>query len=314
MKNPDHTNPSISVIIPCFNDDLNVKPLFDRLLDVFGDRKDIEFILIDDGSPDGTFERLRELNQLDKRFRVIKFTRNFGQRAALNAGLKHAGGEFIITMDSDLQNDPGDIEKLVAELRKGAEIVCGWRVQRYDAFIKRKLPSFLVNKVLSLLSGVWLHDFGCALNGFRREIALTALAISPSGFFLKSIACLLAKDIREVAVSHSPRMRGESAYNFRKLHSYFQFLISNLIETRLKLWGASWAGIPAVVLILVLGAYVLGHTISNGLRSGYDLILIFLILILEIQFAFLLKGMLNSKARKKNSIPSYEIEVVLSGE
>src|SRR5688500_18950102 len=151
---------AISVVIPVYNEEANVDELHARLAGVLGDG--VEFIFVDDGSSDKTCERLEDIARADGRVRLIRFRRNFGQTAALSAGIDHARGRIIVPMDGDLQNDPKDIPRLLAKLDEGYDVVSGWRVNRKDPLQKR-LPSMLANRMISWISGVKLHDYGCSL-------------------------------------------------------------------------------------------------------------------------------------------------------
>ncbi len=161
----------LSVIIPVRNEAQSIDDLHRELtaaLEAWG--RPYEIIVIDDGSTDDSFERLARAQMLDPRLRVIQFRRNFGQTAAFAAGFDHARGRYIVTSDGDLQNDPRDIPVLVDELERGADIVCGWRKDRKDAWLSRRLPSTIANGLISLVTGVHLHDYGCSLKAFRAEI------------------------------------------------------------------------------------------------------------------------------------------------
>lgn len=203
------------MIIPFYNDQANVQPLCQSLREVFRGDPRVEFILVDDGSTDGTLAELTAVHREDRRFKVVTLRRNAGQRLAVTAGIRLSSGAFIVTMDPDLENDPADIDRLIDQLRRGADIVGGWRMKRCDPLMRRRVPSMLANKILWLLTGTRLHDFGCALAAYRRSLTARVLDLSPSGVFAKSFACLLAENVVEIRVSYSLRVRGTSSYNFR---------------------------------------------------------------------------------------------------
>ena len=208
--------PALSIVIPLRDEEANVWPLHDELTGVL-DRVGLpyELILVDDGSTDATFARLREVHAADPRVRVIRFTRNFGQTAAFAAGFAAARGRLIVTSDGDLQNDPADIPRLL-ELAPGHDIVCGWRRQREDAFLTRQLPSITANWLLSRLSGVKLHDNGCSLKVFRAEV-VKALKLRPGMHrYLPAIASQLGDRVAEVVVNHRPRRFGRSKYGLSR--------------------------------------------------------------------------------------------------
>ena len=208
--------PDISIVIPLRDEELNVVPLHDELSGVLAKlRVAYEVILVDDGSADGTFGKLRELQARDPRVRVIKFTRNFGQTAAFAAGFAHARGRFIVTSDGDLQNDPADIPAMLT-LAESHDIVCGWRRRRQDSFLTRHLPSVIANWLLGLVSGVRLHDNGCSLKVFRAEV-VQPLKLKPGMHrYLPAIASQIGNRVAEIVVNHRPRRFGHSKYGLSR--------------------------------------------------------------------------------------------------
>jgi glycosyltransferase involved in cell wall biosynthesis len=212
----DSTSPELSIVIPLRDEEANVWPLHDELAGVL-ERvgRPYELILVDDGSADATFARLREVHAADPRSRVIRFTRNFGQTAAFAAGFAAARGRLIVTSDGDLQNDPADIPRLL-ELAPTHDIVCGWRRRREDAFLTRQLPSITANWLLSLITGVKLHDNGCSLKVFRAEV-VKPLKLRPGMHrYLPAIASQLGGGVAEVVVNHRPRRFGRSKYGLSR--------------------------------------------------------------------------------------------------
>ena len=203
----------ISVVIPAYNERENVEPLYRKLkevLDSLGD--EYEILFVDDGSTDGTFEVLRSIAERDRRVKVIKFKRNYGQTAAMYAGFDHAKGDVIITMDADLQNDPEDIPKLLEKIKEGYDIVSGWRKDRKDPLISRKIPSWIANWVISKVTGVELHDYGCTLKAYRSEIAKRYRLYGDMHRFLPALAKRFGARITEIPVNHRPRLYGRSKY------------------------------------------------------------------------------------------------------
>ena len=207
----------ISVVVPMRNESPNVRPLYDELiatLDVYG--RPFEIVAIDDGSTDDTFEQLAGLQARDPRVRVIRFRRNFGQTAAFAAGFAHARGEFIVTSDGDGQNDPRDIPAMVERARTGPDIVAGWRKDRKDAFISRRLPSMIANAIISFATGVKLHDYGCSLKVFRAEVVKSMRLYGEMHRFLPAIAAEQGVEIVEHEVNHRRRMHGQSKYGISR--------------------------------------------------------------------------------------------------
>jgi glycosyltransferase involved in cell wall biosynthesis len=205
----------ISVVIPVYNEQDNVGELHDRLSRVL-DQQDAEFIFVDDGSADETFPRLRDIAQRDKRVRVIRFRRNFGQTAALSAGIDHARGEIIVPMDGDLQNDPNDIPRMLAKLDEGYDVVSGWRKNRQDSF-QRRLPSIIANRLISWISGVRLHDYGCSLKAYRKDVIEDVRLYGEMHRFVPIYASWQGARVTEMVVEHHARTRGVSKYGFERI-------------------------------------------------------------------------------------------------
>lgn len=203
----------LSVVIPAYNEEENVPILYEKLkkvLDSLGE--DYEIIFVDDGSTDGTYQRLKQLAEKDSRLKVIKFKRNYGQTAAMSAGFEHAKGDVIITLDADLQNDPEDIPILLEKLKEGYHVVSGWRKDRKDPFLSRKLPSMVANWLISKITGVHLHDYGCTLKAYRAEMVKDLELFGDMHRFLPALTKRRGAKITEVVVRHHPRMFGRSKY------------------------------------------------------------------------------------------------------
>jgi glycosyltransferase involved in cell wall biosynthesis len=208
--------PEVSVVIPLRDEEENVVPLHGELTDVL-DQIDTSFeiILVDDGSTDRTFEELAGVQARDPRVKVIRFTRNFGQTAAFVAGFAEARGEYIITIDGDLQNDPRDIPDMLTLARR-KDIVSGWRRRRKDAFLTRHLPSAVANWLLGIVTGVRLHDNGCSLKVYRARV-VKPLKLRPGMHrYLPAIASQLGGRVAEVEVRHRSRQHGRSKYNLSR--------------------------------------------------------------------------------------------------
>ena len=211
------SDPEISVVVPMRNESPNVAELYAELTSVlaaFG--RSYEIIAIDDGSTDETFTLLAALQRKDRRLRVIRFRRNFGQTAAFAAGFAHARGLYIVTSDGDLQNDPRDIPGMVEIAERGTDIVAGWRKDRKDAFINRRLPSMIANAVISFSTGVKLHDYGCSLKVFRAEVVKGLKLYGEMHRFLPAIASEMGVSIVEKVVNHRARRHGRSKYGISR--------------------------------------------------------------------------------------------------
>ncbi len=207
----------ISIVIPVFNEEKNLKPLLDQIKDSM-ERMGVSFeiIFVDDGSTDGTFETLQELHRQDKSLKVIRFRKNFGQTAALSAGFDHSKGNIIITLDGDLQNDPADIPRLIEKLNEGYDIVSGWRHKRKDPFISRRLPSMIANKLISFITNVKLHDYGCSLKAFRKEVIKNIRLYGEMHRFIPAVASWIGISVAELKVNHKPRKQGKSKYGISR--------------------------------------------------------------------------------------------------
>lgn len=207
----------LSVVIPLLNEEENIPYLYDELNQAVGSlEEDYEYIFIDDGSTDRSLELLKELQQKDEHVVVVNFRKNFGQTAAMAAGFDYASGDIIVTMDADLQNDPKDIPMLLQKINEGNDVVTGWRFDRKDAFINRRLPSIIANKIISKTTGVNLHDYGCTLKAFRKEVIKNVKLYGEMHRFIPAIASGMGIDFTEVKVNHRPRRFGTSKYGISR--------------------------------------------------------------------------------------------------
>jgi glycosyltransferase involved in cell wall biosynthesis len=210
-------NPELTIVIPIRNEAPCLMELHAELTLTLGAwGRPYEVIVVDDGSTDDSFQILRQLQAVDDRLRVIRFRRNFGQTAAFAAGFDYARGRVIVTSDGDLQNDPRDIPALVAALDRGYDIACGWRKDRKDAFVSRRLPSMVANWVISRTTGVHLHDYGCSLKAFRAEIVKPLKLYGEMHRFLPAIASEQGVAITEQVVNHRARRHGTSKYGISR--------------------------------------------------------------------------------------------------
>ncbi len=232
--------PELSVVIPLRDEESNVLPLHAEFTSVLQSlARPYEVILIEDGSTDQTFARLCEVQRADPHVRVIRFTKNFGQTAAFAAGFAAARGQLIITADGDLQNDLSDIPRLI-ELAKSHDIVCGWRAERHDDLLTRRLPSMVANWLLGLVSGVRLHDNGCSLKVFRAEV-VKPLKLRPGMHrYLPALASQFGNRVAEVPVNHRPRRFGRSKYGLSRTFT----VVADLFRLRSVMRAAADPGGP----------------------------------------------------------------------
>jgi len=207
----------LSVIIPVYNEEENIPLLHASLSRVLQEQDfSYEVIYVDDGSTDGTFPQLQNLVMNDQHARAVRLRRNFGQTAAISAGVAHGKGEILVFMDGDLQNDPVDIPRLLARLNKGYDVVSGWRKNRKDAQLSRKLPSWIANRLISKVTGVYLHDYGCTLKAYRRDVFQHIRLYGEMHRFIPAYAALSGAAITEMEVSHHPRRFGVSKYGISR--------------------------------------------------------------------------------------------------
>ena len=209
--------PELSIVIPIRNEAPALRELHRELTDTLTRwGRSYEILAIDDGSTDNSFAILAELQNLDPRLRVIRFRRNFGQTAAFAAGFDYARGRLIVTTDGDGQNDPRDIPAMVELAERGHDIVCGWRKDRKDSFLSRQLPSMVANSLISVVTGVHLHDYGCSLKVFRAEVVKSMHLYGEMHRFLPAIASEQGVSIVEMVVNHRPRQHGRSNYGISR--------------------------------------------------------------------------------------------------
>jgi glycosyltransferase involved in cell wall biosynthesis len=259
----------VSVVIPIRNEAPCLEELHRELTAALrASGRSYEIIVIDDGSTDDSFEILARLQALDPDLRVIRFRRNFGQTAAFAAGFDHARGRVIVTFDGDLQNDPRDIAPMIDALERGFDIVCGWRKDRKDAFFSRRLPSVVANRIISMATGVRLHDYGCSLKAFRAEVVKPLKLYGEMHRFLPAIASEQGVAIREMPVNHRPRRHGASKYGIGRTIR----VILDLLTVKFLL---SYATRPLQIFGLIgLSMTALGALISGWLAyerlAGFD--------------------------------------------
>ena len=207
---------SVSIVIPVYEEEESLPHLYRSIKDVMDSLgRKYEIIFVDDGSKDGTFRVLESFQEKDPAVVVVSFRRNFGQTAAMAAGFEYAQGDIIITMDADLQNDPADIPRLLEKM-KGHDVVSGWRKKRQDKFISRRLPSMMANGLISRVTGVHLHDYGCTLKAYRKEVIKNVRLYGEMHRFIPAIASWVGASITEVETNHRPRKFGKSKYGISR--------------------------------------------------------------------------------------------------
>ena len=296
-------SPSLSLVVPVFNEEESLQVLHEEIARHVGSMGlPWEVIYVDDRSRDGSLDLLLELQAQDDHVRVLRFRRNFGQTAAMAAGFDHARGELVVTLDADLQNDPADIPRLVAELERGFDIVVGWRKRRQDGFVLRRLPSILANKLLSGLTGVRIHDTGCTLKVFRSELVRNLRIYAEQHRFLPMLAKESGARIGELVVNHRARRFGQSKYGLgRAYRVLIDLLTITMIASfsRRPLQYFAWMSAPflmATVVSVVAGLSGWGQAVDTvGWRSS---VLLTAGMLMLASVFFLLLGLLAELAVK----------------
>ncbi len=214
---PTGEAPEVSIFLPVYNEEPNLLPLHAKLDEALkGLDRSAEIVYVDDGSTDGSLKILREIAELDPRVRVVALRRNYGQTAAMAAGIDAASGRVLIPMDADLQNDPADITRLLKKLDEGYDVVSGWRKNRKDKMITRKIPSIMANRLISWIGGVPLHDYGCSLKAYRRESLQDVRLYGEMHRFIPIYASWAGARVTEIPVEHHARTMGKSKYGLSR--------------------------------------------------------------------------------------------------
>ena len=312
----------LSIVIPVFNEEENIEPLIreiDAVLMPSGQR--YEIIAVDDGSKDGTFAVLRGLLCQQKSLKAVRLKRNFGQTAALAAGLAYAEGEVIVLMDGDGQNDPADIPALLKKIADGNDLVAGWRHNRQDPFLNRRLPSMIANQLISWTTQVKLHDYGCTLKAMRKNLAKNLRLYGEMHRFIPAIAYERGAQIAELKVNHRPRLRGKSKYGLmRTLRVVLDLLTVKFL--------ASYSTRPAHVfgpigflsglVGFVIGLYLTVQKLVYGLPIGGRPLLLLAILLIFIGIQFVTMGLLGEMLARtyheSQNRPVYVVGEILGGD
>ncbi|MDX1613505.1 MAG: glycosyltransferase family 2 protein [Candidatus Promineifilaceae bacterium] len=262
----------LSVVIPVYNEAENLEPLAEEIVAALAGRSlRYEIVFVDDGSTDGSFQVLTALQQERGQIGAVRLRRNFGQTAAFAAGFDYAVGAIIVTMDADRQNDPADIPRLLDKLGEGYDVVNGWRQNRQDGFLLRRLPSRIANRLIARLSGVSLHDRGCSLRAFRAEVVRELRLYGEMHRFIPELANAAGFKMAEVAVNHRPRVAGQSKYGlsrtFRVLLDLMTIMFLRRYSARpMHLFGA--LGFVSGTVGVLLGLYLTGLKVWAGIQDG----------------------------------------------
>jgi len=256
-QSPGPSSPDLSVVAPLFNESENVRPLVDWILQALETYAGVfEVILVDDGSRDDTWTQIRAA-AADPRVRGLRLGRNVGQTAAMMAGFDHAHGRVVVSLDGDLQNDPRDIPALIAKLDEGYDLVCGWRRQRQDKLLLRKVPSWVANRLIRRLTGVPITDNGCSLKAYRRDLLNRISLYAEQHRFIPALSASVGARITEMPVRHHARRFGESKYGISRTVKVLVDLLTLKMITTFRsrpLVGFALAALPALGTALVFGA------------------------------------------------------------
>ena len=286
----------ISIVVPIYNEEESVGTLYEKIAKTMEKLPhEYEIIAVDDGSTDNTLEKLKELASKDKRLKVISFKRNYGQTAAMFAGFQHASGDVIITMDADLQNDPADIPLLLEKMEEGYDVVSGWRKDRKDPFFSRTLPSKIANYIISNVTGVHLHDYGCSLKAYKKDIAKNFRLYGDMHRFLPALAKGLGAKITEVPVSHHPRLYGKSKYGIGRTVRVILdiFLVKFLNEYINKpLYAFGGIGFTLFGLGFLTGLYLTYDKFVNHQEIGQRPLLFLTVLLIISGLQFISTGII----------------------
>jgi glycosyltransferase involved in cell wall biosynthesis len=287
----------LSVVVPVFNEEENLRNLVDEVLSTLSETGlNYELILVDDGSTDRTAILLKELASESPHSKVLLLRRNFGQTAAMAAGFDHAVGEVIVPMDGDLQNDPRDIPRLLAKLDEGYDVVSGWRKDRKDKFVSRRLPSLLANALISRMTDVSLHDYGCSLKAYRREVLSGVNLYGELHRFVPALASQFGAKVAEIPVNHRPRVAGTSKYGIdRTLRVVLDLITVKFLlkySTRpMQLFGR--LGVWTFLLAGMSGLTTLYMKVFEGLSMNRNPLMILTAFLLFSGVQFLVLGLVS---------------------
>jgi len=290
------SNPELSLFLPVLDEEENLVEMHAKIaaaLDALG--KSAEVIFVDDGSTDRSLQILKEIAAKDDRVRVISLRRNYGQTAAMSAGIDAARGEILIPMDADLQNDPADIARLLEKLDEGYDVVSGWRKNRQDKLISRKIPSQIANKIISWIGGVHLHDYGCSLKAYRREVLQDVRLYGEMHRFIPIYASWAGARVTEIPVDHHARTRGKSKYGIsRTIKVIFDLItIKFMAEYQTKpLYVFGGFGMISFLIAVIAGIWAVVLKLAYGTSFILTPLPIITVVMLAISVQFFLMGLL----------------------
>lgn len=308
---------ALSLVVPVFEEAGNLRPLHAAIVSALdGAGLPFECIYVDDGSTDSSAQELRELAEADQRVRVIRFVRNYGQTAALTAGIRHAKNPLLVTLDADLQNDPADIPAMLERLNEGFDVVCGWRKDRQDAALTRNFPSRVANALISRLSKVYLHDYGCTLRIYKREYIQGIPLYGEMHRFIPIYVTWAGAKLVEMPVRHHPRTIGQSKYGLGRIPKVLLDLttvkfLRDFYVTPIYFFG--WTGFGffglGLLTLMAAGGVALAGTLDLALILGASAVLMVMLGTVEITLGIIAEVLIRMHHDVRDR-PPYRIQRV----
>jgi len=308
----------VSVVAPLLNEQDNIEPLYEQITQALSGIYDYEVIFVDDGSTDAGFDILSQLQKADPRVRVIRFRKNFGQTAAMSAGFAHSRGNIIVAVDADLQNDPADIPQMIDKLNEGYDVVSGWRRKRYDKALTRRLPSKMANWLIAKITGVKLHDFGCTLKAYRRDVIAETRLYGEMHRFIPALASWSGDKICEMVVNHRPRTAGVAKYGLGRTFKVILDLITVkfLVSFSTKpIYIFGGLGMLTLLGAVLCGLIVLYQKFFSNFSINRNALFYLAVLLVTTSVQFILMGLLAEilvrTYHESQNRPTYVIKEIL---
>jgi glycosyltransferase involved in cell wall biosynthesis len=309
----------LTVVIPLFNEESNLEPLYKEIIAALSPTTlSYEVVAVDDGSFDGSLEKLAQIQKNDSHLRIIRFRRNFGQTAALAAGFKYARGQVIVPIDADGQNDPADIPRLLEKLNKGFDIVSGWRKERKDNKVTRTLPSRVANWLIGRITGVRLHDYGCTLKAYRAESIRHIRLYGEMHRFIPALARWGGEKVAEEVVNHRPRLHGKTKYGLNRIFKVLLDLVTikflaSFSTKPIYIFGG--LGVLCMLGSILAGVTVLVMKFAMHFSMNRNPLLIVSTMLMTTAIQFVLMGLLAEimvrTYHESQDRPTYVIEKIL---
>jgi glycosyltransferase involved in cell wall biosynthesis len=314
----DRNSPEVSVVVPLMDEQDNIGPLYEQITQTLAGEYNYEIIFVDDGSSDNSFTILSDLQKADSKVRVIRFRKNFGQTAALAAGFAHAQGNIIAAIDADLQNDPADIPKMIEKLDEGFDVVSGWRKTRHDNAITRLIPSKIANWLIAKITRVKLHDFGCTLKVYRKEVLAETKLYGEMHRFIPALASWNGASICEMVVHHRPRTAGKAKYGLSRTLKVVLDLITvkflgSFSTKPIYIFGG--LGVLSGLGAVISGLVVLYQKLFQDFAMNRNPLLFLTALLITTTIQFILMGLLAELLvrtyHESQNRPTYVIKEIL---